>query len=169
MRKLLAVLLCLGGLCGCVTAPHVSLMSGAEVVRVAKADPSDNYQEVGPVSGYDGSGCGIYGYCGSYERAMINIMNRAHQMGADYVQIFTITEPHLDSDCYNNIYKISGTAYKKVRDLPSPTPIVNQTTGNNDLVEDKLKTLNKLLADGLITQKEFDDQKQKLLNDYTSK
>jgi hypothetical protein len=168
MKKLLSVLLCLG-LAGCATAPLVSLNPGAEVVRVAKADPSDNYQEVGPVSGYDGSGCGYYGYCGSYERAMINLKNRANKMGADYVQIFTITEPHLDSDCYNNIYKISGTAYKKVRDLPSPTPIVNQTTGNNDLIEDKLKTLNKLLADGLIKQKEFDEQKQKLLDDYTSK
>jgi len=33
----------------------------------------------------------------------------------------------------------------------------------------KLKTLNKLLSDGLITKSEFDEQKKKLLNDYTNK
>lgn len=42
--------------------------------------------------------------------------------------------------------------------------------GDGDLaLEAKLKTLNKLLADGLITKDEFDVQKNKLLNDYTNK
>jgi hypothetical protein len=33
----------------------------------------------------------------------------------------------------------------------------------------KLKTLNKLLADGLITQKEFAESKQRLLDNYSAK
>ena len=37
----------------------------------------------------------------------------------------------------------------------------------NNALEGKLKTLNKIFADGLITQKEFDERKQKLLDDYT--
>lgn len=33
----------------------------------------------------------------------------------------------------------------------------------------KIKTLDKLLSDGLITKSEFEEQKKKLLNDYTNK
>jgi hypothetical protein len=40
---------------------------------------------------------------------------------------------------------------------------------DNFALETKLKTLNKLLFDGLITKNEFDEQKKKLLNDYTNK
>lgn len=39
---------------------------------------------------------------------------------------------------------------------------------DNHALEAKLKTLNKLFSDGLVTQKEFEEQKLKLLNDYTS-
>lgn len=39
---------------------------------------------------------------------------------------------------------------------------------SNDL-ETKIKNLNKLLSDGLITESDFEEQKAKLLNDYTSK
>lgn len=38
-----------------------------------------------------------------------------------------------------------------------------------DSLEIKLKTLNKLLSGGLITQKDFEEQKLKLLNEYTVK
>lgn len=40
---------------------------------------------------------------------------------------------------------------------------------NEEEIADKLRTLNKLLSDELITKKEFEEQKQKILNDYTSK
>lgn len=40
---------------------------------------------------------------------------------------------------------------------------------DNYALEAKLKTLNKLLSDSLITKNEFDEQKKKLLNDYTNK
>lgn len=41
--------------------------------------------------------------------------------------------------------------------------------GIKDDVETKLKTLNKLLADGLITKSEFEKNRAKLLNEYTNK
>lgn len=45
-------------------------------------------------------------------------------------------------------------------------PFQNETTTNT--LESKLKTLNKLLTDGLITNTEFEEQKKKLLNDFSS-
>jgi hypothetical protein len=39
---------------------------------------------------------------------------------------------------------------------------------SNEDLETKIKTLNKLLSDGLITKKEFEEQKSRLLNDYTN-
>ena len=46
---------------------------------------------------------------------------------------------------------------------------INVQTGDSGGLEKKLKTLNKLLSDGLITKSEFNEQKKKLLNDYTNK
>ncbi|TRZ89904.1 MAG: hypothetical protein D4R88_04580 [Methanosarcinales archaeon] len=139
---------------GCA-APQVRLTAGAEVVRVAKADPPDNYEDIGPVSGFDGEGCGGFGYLGTYERAITNIKNRAYSLGADYVQIFTITEPHYRPNCFDNEYKLSGTAYKKVRDLPSPTPIINKSPNDNAL--EKLRTLKQMKDEGLITEQEYQE------------
>lgn len=156
------VCICMVLVSGCVTVPVVSLRPGAEAVKVAKADPPDNYQEVGPVSGYDGKGCGGFGYYGTYERAVVDIKNRAYAKGGDYVQIFTITEPHLRGDCFDNLYKLSGTAYKKVRDLPSPTPIVNKPAGNDVLVE-KMRLLKQLRDEGLITEKQYEEKQRQLL------
>ena len=48
----------------------------------------------------------------------------------------------------------------------------NVNDGNvreKDDIETKMKALKKLLADGLITQSDFEEQKGKLLNDYTNK
>lgn len=40
---------------------------------------------------------------------------------------------------------------------------------SDDALGVKIKNLNKLLSDGLITKSDFEEQKQKLLNDYTSR
>ena len=40
---------------------------------------------------------------------------------------------------------------------------------SDNSLESKLKNLNKLLLDGLITKSDFEEQKKKLLNDYTNK
>lgn len=156
------VLSVLAAFTGCVSVPVITLTPGAEVVKVAKADPPDNYQEVGPVSGYDGTGCGGFGYLGTYERAVLDLKNRSYGMGGDYVQIFTITEPHFRPGCFDNQYKLSGTAYKKVRDMPSPTPIVNKPSEGSAVLE-KLRLLKQMLDEGLITEQQYQEKRQQLL------
>lgn len=147
-------------LSGCVTAPVRTLSPEAQKVTVAKSDPSDNYEIVGPVSGFDGKGCGAYGYRGSYERATTNLRNRTSKMGGDYAQLVSMTEPHLRGDCFDNQFVIRATAYKKVRNQPSPTPIVE--TGDETFTK-KLRELKALLDDGILTHEEYSTQKSKLL------
>jgi len=53
--------------------------------------------------------------------------------------------------------------------IQQPTQDMKIEEDNNPTLETKLKTLNKLLVDRLITKNEFDEQKKKLLDDYTSK
>ena len=38
----------------------------------------------------------------------------------------------------------------------------------DDVLANKMKNLNRLLSDGLITKSDFEEQKKKLLNDYTN-
>ena len=133
---------------------------GASNVLVAKSDPGDNYEIIGPVSGFDGEDCGAFGYMGTYERAMTSLRNRTHAMGGDYAQIISLTEPYLRGDCFDNEYVIRATAYKKVRSQPSPIPIVD--TGEEKLTK-KLRELKKLHDDGILTKEEYEQQKSKLL------
>lgn len=145
---------------GCAT-PQVQLTPGATNVLVAKSDPGDNYEMIGPVSGIDGKGCGIYGYRGSYERATTNLRNKTYEMGGSYAQIVSLTEPHLATgDCFDNQYTIRATAYKKVRNQPSPTPIVE--IGEEKLTK-QLRELKKLLDEGVLSKEEYENQKTKLL------
>ena len=115
MLKIITFFLLVTSLVGCATPtpPTVFLLDGAREVRVAKSDPPDSYKEVGQVSVADGQGCGGFGYLGTYQRAMVLLKNSAYRMGADYVQLFAISEPRLVSDCFVNQYKLSGTAYRK--------------------------------------------------------
>lgn len=101
---------------GCaVTLPPIQLVPGANKVIVAKADPGESYELIGPVSGLDGNGCGGFGFRGTYERAFTNLLNNAHGMGGNYAQIISLTEPHSENGCYDNEYAIRAMAYKKVR------------------------------------------------------
>lgn len=96
---------------GCAATPVV-LSPNASDVRTGKADPSGNAKELGPVTGTDGAGCGLYGYRGTYERAYIQLKNNAATLGANYVQIYSFSEPHLSGGCFVNVFSISGMAYK---------------------------------------------------------
>ena len=145
---------------GCVTASPLQLTEGANSVLVAKSDPGDNYEIVGPVSGSDGESCGLSGYLGTYERATTNLRNKTFSMGGNYAQIITLTEPHLRGDCFDNEYAIRATAYKKIRNQPSATPIID--TGEEKLTK-KLHELKKLLDDGILTKEEYESQKSRLL------
>jgi S1-C subfamily serine protease len=64
------------------------------------------------VTGTDGSGCGLIGSRGTPERAYIQLKNHAAALGADYVQIYSIIEPHISGECFSNVFSITGMAYK---------------------------------------------------------
>lgn len=144
---------------GCATPP-IQLTPGADKVQVAKSDPGDNYEIVGPVSGSDGKGCGGYGYLGTYERATTDLRNRTYDMGGDYAQIISLTEPHLRGGCFDNEFAIRATAYKKIRNQPSPIPILS--TGEESLTK-KLRELKKLRDDGVLTKEEYETLKSRVL------
>lgn len=146
---------------GCVTVPPIQLKPEASNVLVAKANPGDNYEIIGPVSGFDGEGCGGFGYKGSYERATTTLMNRTYEMGGNYAQIISMTEPYLSGDCFVNKYVIRATAYKKVRNQPSPIQIID--AGEENLTK-KLRELKKLLDDGILSKEEYEKQKSRLLD-----
>ena len=89
---------------GCVSAPVVQLAEEGRAVKIAKSDPADNYTEIGPITATDGTGCGGFGYRGTYDQAVNKIKNLGASMGGDYVQIFSIKEPHLRDGCFDNVY-----------------------------------------------------------------
>ena len=97
---------------------------------------------------------------GSYERATTSLRNRTYNMGGNYAQIISLTEPHLRGDCFDNEYVIRATAFKKVRNQPSPTSFVE--VGEEKLTK-ILRELKKLLDDGILSKEEFEKQKTKLL------
>ena len=149
------------GLSSCASPPIV-LDAGAGAVKVAKSDPADNFEEVGPVSGFHGNGCGGFGYLGTYEGAVTDIKNNAHRLQANYVQIFTITEPHFRPGCFDNLYKLSGTAYRQVRDMPSPTPTIELKKKQS--TAEKLAELQNLRSQNLISAEEYEKLRQEVLS-----
>jgi hypothetical protein len=155
--------LCLVLLFGCHKRRLAPPVPGAEKVTIGKGDPADNYADIGPVSGAHGKGCGGFGTTGTYEGAIRNLKDNAARMGADYVQIFTINQPHLSGNCFDNLYSISGTAFKKIREQPSPTQISTPEKAERNL-SDKLREFKKLKEDGLISEKEYIELRKKALN-----
>lgn len=141
-------------------AKEKSVKDRLKTIKIAKADPADNYTEIGPITASDGSGCGLFGSRGSYDGAIMAIKNAAYEQGGDYVQIVTLTEPHIRGGCMDNAYVISGTLFKKTS--ASPSPISISATPPKSGIE-KLKELKSLLDGGVITQQEFDEQKHKIL------
>jgi uncharacterized protein DUF4156 len=159
MRRV-AVLIAVLVLAACAQAP-IQLDPGAQAVKVGKSDPMDNFEEVGPVSGFSGNGCGGFGHLGIYETAVTDLKNKANAIGGTYVQIFTITEPHFRPGCFDNIYKISGTAYRQVREAPSPLPIVDRQ--KSQTTAERLMELNDLRTKGLISDAEYTKLRQQAL------
>jgi hypothetical protein len=99
---------------GCATAqPPPALAEGAAQIRTGKGDPDPGMEEIGPIEVWDGKRCGHFGKQGSFKDVMIRLKNRAAQMQADYVQIFTITEPHpVNSTCFDDRFIIRGVAFR---------------------------------------------------------
>jgi S1-C subfamily serine protease len=62
----------------------------------------------------------LYGSRGTPERAYTKLKNHAAALGADYIQIYSISEPHLSGNCFSNVFTISGMAYKLNPTAESP-------------------------------------------------
>ena len=157
MKSIFVLLLCLG-LCGCMTMAtkinSISLgMSKEEVIKKMGDPVSTSAQENTEYLSYllGESSDGIIGYPIPYYVCLREGQVISYGRKGDFDSTKDPTQ----------VIKIMG-------DIKSNEKI-NVQTNNNDELTNKLKTLNKLLTDGLITKNEFDEQKKKLLNDYTSK
>jgi len=158
MKKLLAVLLCLG-LVGCATmATNINSvqlgMSKDEVIKTMGQPVSTS-----AIKGTEYLNYSLWekidntGFAGRYVPYYVSIKDGK-------VIAFGRTGDFDSTKDPTQVIKIFG-------DVKSDEK-ANVQTDNSDL-ESKLKTLNKLLADGVITQDDFNQQKAKLLNEYTSK
>ena len=98
-------------LAGCIEADLPQLTTAGTVVATGKSDPAPGTQELGPIEASNGSGCGWFGARGNFEGAMVDLRNRAAAMGANYVQIFTLTEPHGSGFCFIDAFTIRGLAF----------------------------------------------------------
>lgn len=121
---------------------------------------------MGHLTGSDGSGCGAFGSRGTYEGTVNSLKNQAHAIGADFVQIFTITEPHFRPGCFDNVYTISGSAYKK--STSRYNNITKPANSTNSSIVEKMATLKELRDRSLITEDEFNFQLKKLLENGLS-
>lgn len=130
-----------------------AVIKKASAIVVGKGDP-ENASFLGPVTGYDGGGCGGFGTLGNYENAILSIQIDALNKGANYVQFVSITEPHLRAGCFDNQYKITGNAY-----------LVEKNFEKNKVPNgiEKLKELKSLLDANVITKQEFEEQKKQIL------
>ncbi len=107
------------GLLASCAAAQVSLTPSGEKVMARKDDAPVGALEIGPVEVKHGSGCGFAGSKGSYEGAYALLRNEAGKLGADYVQIMTITGPYSDGQCAHNAFVMRGVAYKLAAEGPT--------------------------------------------------
>ena len=107
------------GLTGCATVAGMNpsrgipaLERGAERVRIVKSDLGPEFEEVGLIEVIDGEGCGYFGSRGTFQGVYNLMKNRAADIGADYVEIMTWTEPHTDNGCFDNRFVARGVGFK---------------------------------------------------------
>jgi len=81
-------------------------------VRVGKADPPDGAHDLGAITVTDGDGCGVVGTQGTYGHAVARLRNRAARMGANYVELVTVVEPHPLQSCFDNTLTIRAMVYR---------------------------------------------------------
>jgi len=157
MKKTLFLLLYLG-LCGCLTMAtkinSISLgMNKEEVIKKMGNPVSTSAKENTEYLSYllGESSDGIIGYPIPYYVCLRDGKVVSYGRKGDFDSTKDPTQ----------VIKIMG-------DIKSEEKL-NVHTDNNSELANKLKTLKKLFRDGLITKKEFEEQKLKLLNEYTNK
>ena len=115
MRRSLPVWLGVLGvltLAGCAAAP-VAIAPDAVTVRTGTEVPPEPYLELGAITASHGGGCGGFGTQGNYEGAYTILRNKAVALGANYVRVLRIIEPHLVGLCQDNEYRVEGIAYRR--------------------------------------------------------
>ena len=156
MRMPILACLVLALLPGCASRSPAPPEPGAETVRVATAHPGSSYVELGPVTGIDGRGCGEDGIRGRHDAAVSSLMKNAFAMGGTHVQVLALYEPRQMGDCFVNVYRVSGTAYRE----PGSSPRGAQA--GTDVVQ-QLRDLQRMRDEGAITQQEFEKLKTKII------
>jgi hypothetical protein len=106
-------------LAGC--AGTVPPATAADPLRVDRAPPPPGAKALAGLRATDGHGCGLFGTLGTYEGASAKLRDQARALGADYVQITEVKEPHAERECVEKEYTLLGVAY---RSTPVPAPAV---------------------------------------------
>jgi hypothetical protein len=154
MRTTAAALVCfLTVAVGCATADVPELAAGGQRLRTGKSDPDPGMRELGPIEAINGSGCGGFGAKGTYEGALNELKNRGAAMGADYVQIFTMTEPHRTASCYDDEFTIRGMAFKASaapRARPRRAPVATPAADDSDGEESAARTCEPVCSPGFV-------------------
>lgn len=110
------------GLASCAEATPVAVSPEAQQITIGKSDPPAGAREVGPVEATHGHGCGGFGARGSYESALAELRNKTAEMGGNYVQIMTMTEPHSEHGCFDQRFIIRGVVFR-VQGAPAELPV----------------------------------------------
>lgn len=149
-------------LTGCAGKQPAAPAPGAETVRVATSHPGASYVELGPVAGIDGVGCGDSGTRGSHDGAVVSLMKNAFAMGGTHVQVTAVYEPRKMGDCFVNIYRISGTAFREAKAAAAPARAAQQQP-SADVVQ-QLRDLQKLREEKVINDQEFERLKTRMIS-----
>jgi hypothetical protein len=139
-------------LSGCAAKKPEPPAPGAETVRVGTSHPGASYFELGAVTGVDGQGCGDEGKRGNRDGAVASLMKNAFAMGGTHVVVQTLHEPRQMGECFVNVYRISGTAFREAKAASAGADVVQS-----------LRELQKLREAGTITQPEFEKLKATLI------
>jgi len=79
-------------------------------------------------------------------------MKNAFAMGGTHVVVQTLHEPRQMGECFVNVYRISGTAFREAKAASAGADVVQS-----------LRELQKLREAGTITQPEFEKLKATLI------
>lgn len=157
MKRFLSVFLCLG-LMGCATAGAINSisvgMSKEDVIKKMGQPVSTSAKEGREYLNYQLSETSTQAYYGWTTPYAVVLQDGKVVSYGRHGDFGTTEQP--------------AQVIRVIGDMKSDEK-VNIKTENSEELATKIKALNKLLTDGLITKNEFEEQKKKLLDTYTSK
>lgn len=131
---------------------------------------------------------------GTYENALNTLKNKAAKTNIDYVKIVSTTEPGYKLGCIGKRYAITGTGYRlKMSETrieqpnrkKSPRPLINAQpvtsppvvseqsvnpelpkVNTNTTITEQLRELYTLKEEGVISEKEYQELKDKIIDRF---